>query len=38
VLGQTGSFDSDGQMPTAILIHTSLAPVHDGAVRGDQLV
>lgn len=38
VLGQTGSFNSDGQMPTAILIHTSVAPPRDCTVRSAQLV
>jgi hypothetical protein len=38
VLGQTGSFDSDGQMPTAILILTSVAPPKEDKVRCAQLV
>lgn len=38
VLGQTGSFDSDGQMPTAILIPTSVAPPHGARVYSAELV
>lgn len=38
VLGQTGSFDSDGQMPTAILILTSVAPSKKRKVPCAQLV